>query len=207
MLRIWGRDFSNNVKKVLWCAEEIGLPYEHIGTMSNPFTAAGGTPQRPAAPRGLEPTIDDDGLVVWQSHSIVRYLAARYSDGVLHEPDPARRVLADRWMDWTISTFSQPFRDLTANALRAADGERDSAAVESALARCATLLPLAEAELAERPFLSGERLGIGDFPLGTLRHEWFQIPTERPDFPAIATWYGRLLTRPAYRKVVAVPLS
>src|SRR5207244_12007598 len=28
MLKIWGRTNSVNVKKALWCAEELGLPYE-----------------------------------------------------------------------------------------------------------------------------------------------------------------------------------
>jgi len=30
MLKIWGRRNSSNVRKVLWCAEEIGAPYESI---------------------------------------------------------------------------------------------------------------------------------------------------------------------------------
>lgn len=30
MLTIWGRENSNNVRKVLWCAAELGLSYTHI---------------------------------------------------------------------------------------------------------------------------------------------------------------------------------
>ena len=30
MLKIWGRSNSVNVKKVLWCLEELALPYERI---------------------------------------------------------------------------------------------------------------------------------------------------------------------------------
>jgi len=30
MLKIWGRKNSSNVRKVLWCAEELGLDYEAI---------------------------------------------------------------------------------------------------------------------------------------------------------------------------------
>ena len=28
MLKIWGRTNSVNVKKVMWCADELGLAYE-----------------------------------------------------------------------------------------------------------------------------------------------------------------------------------
>ena len=30
MLKIWGRVNSINVMKVLWCAEELGLPYDRV---------------------------------------------------------------------------------------------------------------------------------------------------------------------------------
>ena len=30
MLRIWGRLSSVNVQKVVWCCDELGLPYERI---------------------------------------------------------------------------------------------------------------------------------------------------------------------------------
>ena len=41
-------------------------------------------------PYGRVPTIDEDGIIVWKSTAIVRYLAARYSDGVLWDRDPER---------------------------------------------------------------------------------------------------------------------
>ena len=80
MLVLWGRPTSSNVKKVLWTLEEIGLDYQ--------FVKAGGpyggldTPEFLALnPNGLVPTIKDDELVLWESNTIVRYLAARYGKG------------------------------------------------------------------------------------------------------------------------------
>jgi len=61
MLKIWGRKNSSNVRKVLWCAEELGLDYEAID--------AGGafgvvdTPQyRALNPNGRVPMIEDGAL-------------------------------------------------------------------------------------------------------------------------------------------------
>ena len=206
MLRIWGRDNSNNVKKVLWCAEEIGLAYEHIPA-GGAFGVVDSAEYRALNPNGLVPTIEDDGIVLWESNAIVRYLAARYSDGALYESDPGRRALADRWMDWTTSNFARPFRDVFWNVIRLPPEKRNEAESASGLKQCAALLPIVEAALSEQPFLSGERLGIGDFPLGVFIHGWFQMPIDRPPTPAIEAWYARLNARPAYRKAVALPLS
>jgi len=77
MVVIWGRKNSINVQKVLWCCEEIGVQYQRID--------AGGdfgivqTPQyRNLNPNALVPTIEDEGFVLWESHAIVRYLAAKH---------------------------------------------------------------------------------------------------------------------------------
>ena len=83
MLKIWGRRNSSNVRKVLWCAEEIGLPYEsievggsHGGTQTPEYQAMN--------PNGLVPVIEDHGLPLWESNAIVRYLSARYALGTLY---------------------------------------------------------------------------------------------------------------------------
>ena len=82
MLKIWGRRNSSNVRKVLWCAEEIGLPYEsievggsHGGTQTPEYLAMN--------PNSLVPVIEDHGLPLWESNTIVRYLSARYALGTL----------------------------------------------------------------------------------------------------------------------------
>jgi len=206
VLRIWGRGNSNNVKKVLWCAEEIGLAYEHIPA-GGAFGVVDSPEYRALNPNGLVPTIEDDGLVLWESNAIVRYLAARYSDGVLYEDDPARRALADRWMDWATASFARHFIDVFWNIVRTAPEKRNMQAVETGIQQCVKALAIPEAALERHPFLSGERLGMGDIPLGTFIHAWLTMPIERPEMPAVAAWYDRLKARPAYQKAVAIPLT
>ena len=87
-LRIWGRLSSINVRKVVWCAQELGLAFER--------TEAGGrfgvvqTPAyRALNPNALVPTIEVDAgapeaqadgeaasgrFRLWESNVIVRYL-------------------------------------------------------------------------------------------------------------------------------------
>ena len=47
-------------------------------------------------PNSLVPTIEDDGFVLWESHSIVRYLAAKHSPGGLSPADLRQRADAER---------------------------------------------------------------------------------------------------------------
>src|SRR5262249_33978674 len=91
MLKVWGRRNSFNVQKVLWLVGELGLAHEHI--------PAGGSFGRLDEPsfralnlHGRVPVIEDGNLAVWESHAILRYLAARYDRGRLWSADPAERA-------------------------------------------------------------------------------------------------------------------
>ncbi|MCX5570542.1 glutathione S-transferase family protein [Kaistia nematophila] len=206
MLTIWGRNNSNNVKKVLWCAEEIGLAYESIPAGGS-FGLTTDPAYRAMNPNGLVPTIRDGDFVLWESNAIVRYLAGRYAPGVLSPEDPQARASADRWMDFATSSVAAPFRDLFWGMVRTAPDKRDLAAIEAGRAKFATLLAIADRTLAEQPFLSGDSFGMGDIPLGCFTYAWFEMPIERPDLPHLATWYERLKQRPAYQKTVMIGLS
>ncbi|MGE4371537.1 MAG: glutathione S-transferase family protein [Xanthobacter sp.] len=205
-MKIWGRRNSNNVRKVLWCAEELGLSYEHIDA-----GGAFGLVQEPAYlamnPNGLVPCLDDDGFILWESNVIVRYLAARYGSAPFLPDDIQARASAEKWMDWTSTSFAAPFRDVFWNMVRATPEERDEAAIERGLEQCAHLLAMANAALSTRPFLSGPVLGIGDIPLGCMAYSWFEMPISRPFLPHLEAWYDRLKVRPAYQAVVMTPLT
>ncbi|KRG68254.1 glutathione S-transferase [Stenotrophomonas terrae] len=206
MLKIWGRRNSSNVRKVLWCAEEIGLPYESI-EVGGAFGGTQSAEYRAMNPNGLVPVIEDHGLPVWESNAIVRYLSARYALDVLYPADPVERARSEQWMDWTTSSFAVAFRDLFWGVLRTAPADRDEARIAAALLRCGELLTLADAALAEQPWLSGERFAMGDIPLGSFIYAWFEMPIQRPELPHLAAWYARLQQRPAYRKGVMTALT
>lgn len=206
MLRIWGRRNSSNVRKVLWCAEEIGLPYESI-EVGGAFGGTQSAEYRALNPNGLVPVIEDHGLPLWESNAIVRYLAARYALGKLYPVDVAERARSEQWMDWTSASFAVAFRDLFWGVVRTAPADRDETRIAAALVRCGDLLTVADAALAQQPWLSGERFAMGDIPLGAFAYAWFEMSIQRPELPHLADWYARLQQRPAYRKGVMTPLT
>jgi len=206
MLKIWGRHNSSNVRKVLWCAEEIGLPYESIQA-GGAFGRVDDPPYRALNPNGLVPLIEDQGLPLWESNAIVRYLSARYAMDRLYPADPAERAVGEKWMDWTSTSFAPVFRDLFWGVLRTPAGERDPARIAQALDRSAQLLAIVDATLARDPWLSGARFAMGDIPLGAFAYAWFEMPIDRPALPHLQDWYARLCERPAYRKGVMTALT
>lgn len=205
-MKIWGRLNSTNVRKVLWCAEELGLAYERIdaggafGVVKDPAYLA-------MNPNGLVPCLEDGELVLWESNAIVRYLARRYGETPFAPVNEAGWADADKWMDWTSLSFTGPFRDLFWNLVRTAPEARDEGAVRRGAEQCAELMAFADKSLAASPYLSGEHLGIGDIPLGCIAYAWFALPIERPALPHLEDWYARLSERPAYRTAVMTPVT
>ena len=210
MLQIWGRLSSINVRKVVWCAQELGLAFQR--------TEAGGrfgvvqTPAyRALNPNALVPTIeDDDGVRLWESNVIVRYLCARHSPGGLYPEPLAARFDAERWMDWQQTTLNPAGRDAFIQWVRTPAERRDAAAAARSAQATESLLALLDAHLATRACMGGDRLTMADIPIGCELHRWFGLPADlyaRPTWPNLERYFAALRDRPAARGVLDLALE
>ena len=206
MLRVWGRLSSINVQKVVWCLDELGLPYER--------REAGGaygvvdTPEyRRMNPNGLVPTIEEDGFVLWESNAIVRFLAARHPERGLWPDDPRIRAGADRWMDWQATVGSPALRDAFWQLVRTPEASRDPAIIATSLKRSEDATAILDGWLATNAFMAGERFSAGDIAAGAFAHRWLRMPIERPPRPNLERWYRELQGRPGSGQVLGLPLS
>lgn len=207
MLKIWGRKNSSNVRKALWCAEELGLAYEAIDA-GGAFGVVDTPEYRAKNPNGRVPMIEDDGFVLWESNTIVRYLAARHASGTTWYPaDLQARASAEKWMDWTTSTFAAPFRTVFWGVLRTPPEQQDWAAINEAIKVCDESLVMVDQALSQQPYLSGDEIGMGDIPLGCFIYAWLEMPIQRAPLSHVEAWYARLQQRPAYRKAVMTALT
>jgi len=205
VLKIWGRINSVNVKKALWAAEELGLKYERVDAGMQ--FGVNKTPEYLGMnPTGLVPTIDDDGFTLWESHTIVRYLAAKHGAGTLWPTDLKMRADAERWMDWAF-TFQNAMRNVFWGLIRTPPEKRDMKAIEEGRRKSIELLAIPESVLANRRFMTGERFTMGDIPLGCEVQRYMRVPIERPKFPNVDAYFERLRQRPAFIKHVDIPLS
>ncbi len=207
MLTVWGRRNSFNVQKVMWLIGELGLAHRHVaagGDFGLNDTAA----FLAMNPNGRVPLIDDDGTTVWESHAILRYLAARHGQAGFWSEDPRVRSLADRWMDWTQTSLQPAF--LTGvfwGYYRTPPALRDAVRIEHSVDLCAQYFQVLDQVLSAQPFLAGDRLTLADIPAGTHLYRYFELDIRRPHLPHVEAWYARLAARPAYREHVMVPFG
>jgi len=206
VLEVWGRRSAFNVQKVLWTVGELGLAHTHVDAGG----AAGGLDTArflAMNPHGRIPVLVDGAATLWESHTIVRYLAATHGAGLLWPEAPAARSLAERWMDWTLATLQPDFMRLFWGFYRTPEPARDARAIDEACERCAAHYRLLDAHLADRPFLAGDAFTMGDIPAGTSLFRYFEMGVAVPELPNVRRWYRRLCERSAYREHAMRPFD
>jgi glutathione S-transferase len=206
MLRIWGRISSVNVQKVVWCCDEIGLPYERVD--------AGGTFGRTKTPEylamnpnALVPVIEDEGFILYESNAIVRYLAAKHSAGKLWPEDLRKRADVDRWMEWLSTSWVPSMRDAFWQLIRTPEAQRDLAAVERSRSEGEKLAGILDAHLANRGFVTDNGFTAADIVVGCAAHRWLSLPIRREPRPHLQRWYDSLKSRPGARQVLSLALT
>lgn len=206
MLKLWGRLNSINVQKAVLALEELGLPYDR--TDAGLQFGVNKTPEYLAMnPNGLVPTLDDDGFVLWESNTIVRYLAAKHASGTLWPEDLQTRADADRWMDWQNATLSPAMGPAFMGLVRTPPEKRNAEAIAGALEKTTRLVAMLDAHLADRDYVAGASYTMGDIVLAPIMHRWFNMPCDRAPAPNAQRWYERLTQRPACQKVLTLPIS
>jgi len=204
MLKVWGRNTSINVQKVMFAVGELGLAHERYD-VGGPFGKLDTPEYGMLNPNRLVPTIDDGGFVLWESNAIVRHLAQRYGRGSLSPADEMTFAKADSWMDWSLTSL---YHDIITTCflqlVRTPARSRDNAAVELAARRIGQKLELLNKQLSGRTYIVAEHPTIADIAVGTLMYRYYNLAIPRPSLPNVEGWYERLLARPAYRQHVMI---
>ena len=206
MLKIWGRNNSINVQKVLWTCGELDLPFERID--AGMAFGVNNTPEYKAMnPNGLVPLIDDDGFVLWESHAIVRYLARKHGTGKIWPAELRNAADADRWMDWYATTLWPNLRPVFWNLVRTPPEKRDMVLVEASRKQMAANFQIVDAELGRREYVSGHAFSVADIPMGVAAFRWYNMAIERPALKNLDACYARMCARPAFRQHCMLPLN
>jgi glutathione S-transferase len=206
MLKVWGRNTSSNVQKVMWAVGEMGLPHERID-IGGPFGKNKEPPYLAMNPNGLVPTLEEeDGFLLWESNSVVRYLAAKHGSD-LEPADLRTRAHAQKWMDWQLSVMGPAMHPVFWGLVRTPPDKRDPKAIEAGKQRAAEAAKILDAQLAKTQFLAGDAFSYGDIPVGIMSRRYRDLVPERPDFKNFERWYAALAARPAFQQhVVGVAL-
>ncbi len=207
MLRVWGRDNSSNVMKVLWLCEELSIPFERIDA-----GGAFGRTKEPdylaKNPNALVPTIEDGDFVLWESNAIMRYLARTRAPGnPIYPADPKVAADCDRWLDWQLGTLNPPMTTIFFTYVRIPEPDRDHAAAAKARDAAEALWGMVDAKLAGGDFVCGRDFTLADIALGIYVWRWFNLPIERKAMPRLSAWFERIRARPGYVRHIAKPMT
>ena len=173
MLKIWGRRNSNNVQKVLWLCEEIGLVYEHedaggeFGRTRDPDMLA-------RNPNAVVPTIEDDGFVLWESNVILRYLATKYGPEEIYPSAIASRADVERWMDWQQTTVVPPMTTIFWGRVRTPD-KIPSSKIKEAIVKAEPVWGILDNRLNDRRWIMGDAFTLAEISLGIMAWRWYAL--------------------------------
>lgn len=188
MLRIIGKASSINVRKVLWACEEIGIAY----------TREDSALEMALNPNGLVPVMVDGDFVLWESNTILRYLANKWRATSLLPTEPRARAEVERWIDWQATEFNTAWRYAFSALVRRNPAFDDSRWIEASKADWTRMVGILDDALTRHLYVAGDSFTLADVPIGLSVNRWFMTPMDQPSFPAVSAYYDRLSQRPAF---------
>ena len=202
MMRLWGRKSSINVQKVLWCLVELGLK-EGIDFERIDAGLQFGKVRTPEFlklnPNGLVPTLQDGDVVLWESNTIMRYLARQHDQAKRFAADVKTQYESEKWMDWQLGTMWPALRIAFLGLTRTPEAERNYEAILKGYQETNRLLGLLDQTLTKQNYCSGNQFQLGDIVLALcvsrwiLLHQTFPQQTgERANLKNIDAWLTRL---------------
>ncbi|MBL8380747.1 MAG: glutathione S-transferase family protein [Burkholderiales bacterium] len=200
MIKLLGRSSSINVRKVLWTLAELEATYEHEewGTAALPLKSPAFLALNPNA---LVPVLEHDGLILSESNTICRYLAARFGRQDLLPALPAERARVEQWMDWQATELNNAWRYAFMGLVRKSPVHQDRLAIGDSLASWNRHMVILDTTLARTgAYVTGPVFTLADVPLGLSVHRWYMTPFERPQLAAVAAYYALLSQRPGYAR-------
>ena len=135
----------------------MNLPCERIdvggafGKTKEPFYLA-------MNPNSLVPTLEEeDGFSLWESNSVVRYLAGKHG-GTLEPKDAKVRAKAHQWMDWQLSVIGPAITPVFWGLIRTPADKRDPAAIDAGKEKTTAAAKIMDEQLGKTALHGGRRV-------------------------------------------------
>lgn len=107
---------------------ETGEPFEHV-ELGGRFGGLDNSEYLALNSHARVPTLCDDLVVVWESNTIIRYLAAKYIGGTLWSQEVVHRAFADQWIEWSQTLLYPDFNQLFWMTVCTPEDEKDTSAI------------------------------------------------------------------------------
>jgi glutathione S-transferase len=200
MVKLYEVQVSPNARKVRLLAAELAIPLERV-TLDFKSGEHRSDEYLAKNPNGKVPAIEDDGFVLWESASILRYLAAKRPERGLVPDDLKQRALLDQWLFWWTSHPESALYLLASERLIKpflGQGGNDPAIITEASALISRFLPLLDRQLADKDYVLGP-LSIVDFCAAPWLDAVSRLQVSLDAYPNISRWLANLGTKPYWK--------
>ncbi|XP_050515917.1 glutathione S-transferase 1-1-like [Diabrotica virgifera virgifera] len=193
--KLYGDVLSPCVRAVLLTAKALNINLEF-----NPINLVGGehlsAEYLKINPQHTVPTLDDDGVVIWDSHAIMIYLAEKYGkDTPFYPTDVAKRARVNRLLFFECGELFSMHRYLCAELFGKKIFSEDIASEEI------KALQFLEVFLKSSKYVAGDEMTIADFSIwATLTNSSNLVPIEETNFPRITEWM-ELMNQNPYKEI------
>ncbi len=200
MIKLYGITGSR-AARCLWMLEELGVEYEHVQTS---FIGDCKKPEYLALnPNGHIPTLEDDGLVLWESMAINLYLAEKYGKGKLWPESEADRAHTLKWSIWAMTEVEPPLMLVMMNRAILPPDKRDPKRATRGERDLGKPLGILEAALEGRDFLLGGEFSTADLNVASVL-AWAPslAQVDLSPWPRVSRWLAACTGRPAMVQVM-----
>ncbi len=199
MYKLLGRKTSGNVQKVLFMLEELGVKYERqdYGRQFENTTTA---EYKALNPTSKVPTLLDDGTAIWESNTILRYLAAKERPA-LTGATPAERTDVERWMDFLLAAINPGY--LAAFKGAKLTPEEQTAEYKEAVKDLAAQMTIVDGHLAGKDYLALGRLTIADIAYAPIMKRCLDFKIGRKSMPNLERWMAGIAGRSSFKAATA----
>ncbi|MBY4675701.1 glutathione S-transferase family protein [Marinobacterium arenosum] len=208
-VQIYGPAFSSFVRTVMLCCEEKGIDYSLGFELDGEAIEFHSEAHYRIHPWGKLPVLSHQGRRLYETAAICRYLDANFGGPALQPADPYQRALVDQWSAAISGYVDQALvrRYLLEFAFpKGEDGSVRMERVAEAQPEVENTLAILTTQLADQPYICGDRLTIADLLLlpmldylAGLPHGETLIAADSP----LAAYLARLRERPSAQKVLA----
>jgi glutathione S-transferase len=201
-MKIYGHPLSTCTRKVLTTLVETNTPYELVV-----LDFMKGEHKQPAHlarhPWGRMPSLEDDGLSMFESRAMCRYVNDKVG-GKLIPTDLRARAMMDQWTSVEYSYFTTPTMTFVFNHIF--QRAQEPAALEKAQKELDHTVPVLDAHLAKNAYFAGADFSLADIAFMPYVEYGMATPLKDSTFakhPHFMAWWNRVSERPSWRQIAA----
>jgi len=149
-------------------------------------------------PQHTVPVLNDNGVIIWDSHAINTYLVSKFGkDDSLYPKDIAQRALVDQRLHFDGSILFPRFLDLVIPVFLKNATEISAEAIENAH----KALGFLELFLKDNAYITGNNITLADFSCGTTTSSILAFLPQGDKYPKVLAWLKRLEQLPYFEEI------